>query len=157
MIVCRPGKGSAFKARLARWLEACGLALNENKTRVLDSRQNGFEFLGFTFRWQRSRKGGDYVHTEPSAKSCQRLRERLRELTPRSSTWKSAEEIVGEIKTSVRGWGNYFAHRHYGEVFGQMRWVTHQRLRHWQWRKHGQRGSKYQRWPEQGKRHAGRR
>ena len=149
VILCRPGEGSAFKARLARWLEACGLALNESKTRVLDSRESGFEFLGFTFRWQQSRKGSDYVHTEPSAKSCQRLRERLREMTPRSSTWKSAEEMVEGINASVRGWGNYFAHCHYGEVFGQMRRFTHQRLRQWLWRKHGQRGSKYQRWPDQ--------
>jgi hypothetical protein len=32
----------------------------------LDSRESGFEFLGFSFRWQKSKKGTQYVHTEPS-------------------------------------------------------------------------------------------
>jgi len=148
VILCRPGEGRTFKTRLARWLESRGLRLNEEKTRVLDSRENSFEFLGFTFRWQRSSKGTDYVHTEPSAKSRQRLRDRLREMTPRSSTWKRPHEMVGEMNRVVRGWGNYFAHYHYGEVFRHMQRFTHRRLRSWLWRKHGQRCSKYKRWPD---------
>ena len=148
VILCRPGEGRMFKERLARWLKGCSLRLNEEKTRVLDSRKEGFEFLGFTLRWQRSSKGTDYVHTEPSAKSRQRLRERLREMTPRSSTWKRPAEMVGEINQTVRGWGNYFAHCHYGEVFRRMQRFTNQRLRYWLWRKHGQRCSKYKRWPD---------
>jgi group II intron reverse transcriptase/maturase len=148
VILCRPGEGRMFKTRLARWLEGRGLRLNEEKTRVLDSRQESFEFLGFTLRWQRSSKGTDYVHTEPSAKSRQRLRDRLREMTPRSSTWKRPSDMVGEINQTVRGWGNYFAHYHYGEAFRQMQRFTNQRLRTWMWRKHGQRCSKYKRWPD---------
>jgi hypothetical protein len=58
VILCRPGEGGPFRERLARWLKARGLVLNESKTRVLNSREKGFEFLGFAFRWQRSRKGG---------------------------------------------------------------------------------------------------
>jgi hypothetical protein len=146
VILCRSGEGRAFQARLARWLQASGLALNESKTRVLDSRENGFEFLGFTLRWQRSRRGSDYVHTEPSAQSRRRLQARLREMTPRGSTWKSAQEMVDEINATVRGWGNYFAHSHSGKVFGKMQQFTHQR--HWLWQKHGRCGSKYQRWPD---------
>lgn len=148
VILCRPGEGCTFKTRLARWLESRGLRLNEDKTRVLDSRQESFEFLGFTLRWQRSSKGTDYVHTEPSNKSRQRLRDRLREMTPRSSTWRKPSEMVDEINRTVRGWGNYFAYCHYGEVFRQMQRFTSHRLRTWLWRKHGQRSPKYKRWPD---------
>ena len=149
VILCRPGEGKQFKERLTRWLEARGLALNETKTRVLNSRAEGFEFLGFAFRWQRSRKGSHYVHTEPSAKSRRRLRERIRALTPRSTTWKATSEVVAEINAVVRGWGNYFALGHYGEVFSQSRRFTSHRLRQWLWRKHGNPGGKYQRWPDE--------
>ena len=36
-----------MKERLARWLKSRGLALNETKTRVLQSCESGFKFLGF--------------------------------------------------------------------------------------------------------------
>ena len=64
VILCRPGEGPGMKERLARWLQSRGLALNEAKTRVLQSRESGFKFLGFSFRWQQSKKGTPYVHTE---------------------------------------------------------------------------------------------
>lgn len=148
VILCRPGEGRQMKERLAQWLARQGLRLNEEKSRVLDSRKTGFEFLGFAVRWRRSHKGSEYVRAEPSARSQQRLRNRLREMTPRSSTWRNAEEMISEVNATIRGWGNYFAYGHYGEVFGKMRRYTNQRLRYWLWRKHGQRGSKYQRWPD---------
>jgi group II intron reverse transcriptase/maturase len=149
VILCRCGEGGQFKQRLARWLEARGLALNETKTRVINTREEGFEFLGFAFRWQRSRKGGDYVHTEPSAASRARLRKRMRELTPRKTTWKATPGVVKEINAVVRGWGNYFALGHYGHVFEQTRRFTSHRLRQWLWRKHGNPSGKYKRWPDQ--------
>src|SRR4030095_15156219 len=66
VILCHPGEGLGIKERLARWLRSRGLALNETKTRVLQSRESSFEFLGFSFRWQQSQKGTSYVHMDPS-------------------------------------------------------------------------------------------
>jgi len=146
VILCRSGEGKAFQGRLARWLESRGLALNETKTRVLNSREEGVEFLGFALRWQQSRKRSWYVHTEPSAKSRKRLQTRIREMTPRNTTWRHTEEVVKEINAVIRGWGNYFALGHYGEVFGKTQWFTSHRLRQWLWRKHGSRSGKYHRW-----------
>ena len=111
-------------------------------------REEGFEFLGFAFRWQRSHKGGDYVHTEPSATSRARLREAIRKLTPRKTTWRATPEVITEINAVVRGWGNYFALGHYGDIFEQTRRFTAHRLRQWLWRKHGNLGGKYKRWPD---------
>jgi hypothetical protein len=54
------------------------LKLNEEKTRVADSR-DGFNFLGFAVGWQRSRRSGNwYAHVEASARSAQPLREVVR-------------------------------------------------------------------------------
>src|SRR5512145_1289276 len=64
VILCNPGEGEGLKERLDRWTR-CGLVLNERKTRVIQSRESGFEFLGFAFRWQQSKKGSLYAHVEP--------------------------------------------------------------------------------------------
>lgn len=147
VILCRPGEGRGFKERLARWLRARGLSLNEQKTRVVPGCESGFEFLGFSFRWQQSKKGTAYVHTEPSPAAEQSLRDRVRELTRRSTTWRAPHAVVRQINQVTRGWGNYFALAHYHRPFQQMNHFIAQRFRQWLWRKHGSRSGKYQRWP----------
>jgi len=146
VILCRPREGRWMKERLARWLQSRGLALNETKTRVLQSCASSFEFLGFTFRWQQSKKGTPYVHTEPSPAAEQALRDRVRELTRRPTTWKATEEVVREINQVTRGWSNYFALAHHHRSFKQMNYFIAHRLRQWLWRKHGNPSGKYERW-----------
>jgi RNA-directed DNA polymerase len=148
VILCRPGEGRGMKERLARWLQSRGLALNETKTRVVQSRASGFAFLGFSFRWQQSKKGTPYVHTEPSPAAEQALRDRVREMTRRPTTWRAPGEVVREINQVTRGWGNYFALAHHHQSFGQMNYFIAHRLRQWLWRKHGNASGKYKRWPD---------
>jgi RNA-directed DNA polymerase len=148
VILCQPGEGPEMQERLARWLQSRGLKLNETKTRVIQSRESGFEFLGFNFRWQQSQKGTSYMHTEPSAAAEQSLREKVRELTPRSTTWRATPEVVREIKRVTRGWSNYFALAHDHRSFRQMNHFVAHRLRQWLWRKHGSPEGKYERWPD---------
>jgi RNA-directed DNA polymerase len=148
VILCRPGEGIGMKERLARWLQSRGLALNETKTRVLESCESGFEFLSFSFRWQQSKKGTQYVHTEPSSVAEQTLRTRIRELTRQGTTWRAPQEIVREINQATRGWGNYFALGHYHRSFRQMNHFVAHRLRQWLWRKHGNPTGKFERWPD---------
>lgn len=147
VILCHPGEGEGIKERLACWLRSRGLALNESKTRVTESRESGFEFLGFSFRWQASQKGTSYVHTDPSPAAEQALRDRLRELTPRSTTWKETKAIVREMNQVTRGWSNYFALAHYHRSFRRLNYFVAHRLRQWLWRKHGNPVRKYTRWP----------
>ncbi len=148
VILCRPGEGRGLKERLSRWLQARGLSLNEKKTRVLQSRESGFEFLGFNFRWQQSKKGVFYVHTEPTPAAEQALRDRVRELTLRSTTWRAPQEVVREINQVTRGWGNYFALNHHQRSFRQMNHFIAHRMRQWLWRKHGNPSGKFERWPD---------
>jgi group II intron reverse transcriptase/maturase len=147
VILCRPGEGRRMKERLNRWLQSRGLALNEKKTRVIQSRASSFEFLGFAFRWQKTTKGLPYVRTEPSPAAKQALRDHVRELTRRTTTWKETGEVIDEINQVTRGWSNYFALGAYHRSFGQMSYFVAHRLRQWLWRKHGNPAGKYQRWP----------
>ena len=148
VILCHPGEGVGMKERLSRWLQARGLSLNEKKTRVLQSRESGFEFLGFSFRWQQSKKGTPYVHTEPNPGAKQALRDRVREMTLRSTAWRTPQEVVREINQVTRGWGNYFALNHYHRSFRQMNNFIAHRMRQWLWRKHGNLSGKFERWPD---------
>lgn len=147
VILCRIGDGPSLKERLQRWLQAKGLSLNEKKTRIVQSRQNGFEFLGFSFRWQKARKGTPYVRIEPSPGAEQSLRDRLRELTRRNRTWKNPDAVVMELNQVVRGWGNYFGMGHFQQSFYSMNHIIAHRMRQWLWRKHGSPCGKYKRWP----------
>ena len=146
VILCPAGAGEEAKKRLARWLEKKGLTLSEKKTRVVQSRESGFNFLGFSFRWQRSRAGKSYVHIEPSADAEQALRDRLREMTRRNTTGRNTEEVVREMNETSRGWAQYFALAHYHRSFQQMTHFVCHRLRHWLWRKYGNPWGKYERW-----------
>jgi hypothetical protein len=88
------------------------------------------------------------VHTEPSPAAERALRNRVRELTRRPTTWRATGEVVREINQGTRGWGNYFALAHHHRSFGQMNHFIAHRLRQWLWRKHGNPSGKYQRWPD---------
>jgi len=149
VILCPPGKGQETKERLARWLQAKGLSLNEKKTQVVNNRESGFEFLGFSFRWQKSSKGTNYLRTEPSEAAKQSLRDKVWELTQRKCTWRAQGEVVREINQVTRGWSNYFALAHYQRTFGQMNYFVAKRLRRWLWRKHGSPTGQYKRWPDE--------
>jgi group II intron reverse transcriptase/maturase len=145
VILCGTGQGAGLKERLARWLQSRGLALNEKKTQVVQSRERGFAFLGFTFRWQQSKKQTAYVHIEPSPEAEQALRDKVRGLTS-GRTGRATEEVVCEINQVTRGWANYFGLAQYHRSFGQLNTFVAHRLRQWLWRKHGNPCGKYERW-----------
>ena len=68
VIACAPGRGEGVSVRLKRWLGAKGLTLNEVKTRTVNIRQTGINFLGFNLTWRRSPRGRSYLHAQPSQK-----------------------------------------------------------------------------------------
>jgi len=86
------------------WVQANGLTLHPDKTRIGDCRQpgQGFDFLGYRFecgrRWVRK-------------KSLQKLRDRMRELTPRNGGI-SLRSVIDKLNPVLRGWWGYFKHAH---------------------------------------------
>jgi len=136
VILCAPGQGSELVRRLRRWLTARGLKLNEEKTHLVHSRE-GFNFLGFRVRWQRSRKSGRwYPHIEPSAKSRQRLRDKVRDQLNHWTLHRRIPEAVEDLNKLLRGWSGYFHYRQSTRVFSKTQDWVQDRLRRWLWRKH---------------------
>ncbi len=107
------------------------LVLNRDKTSVVNLNEPGssFDFLGFTFRYDRSLHGpGRYLNIVPSAKSQSRLREKVKTLTSRYVT-EPVQEVIGKVNRLLVGWGNYFCFGYPRMPFKKMDWYVHKRFR----------------------------
>jgi group II intron reverse transcriptase/maturase len=111
-------------------LELLSLRLNESKTKIVDAREESFDFLGFSFRVRSSRRSGKlYPHVEPSKKSVKRIRSRIKTLTGRKRTAVPLPNLIAEVNRSLRGWSQYFHYRNSTEVFGKVKWQVEERVR----------------------------
>lgn len=122
------------------WAQAQGLTLHPDKTRIVDVRQNGFEFLGYRFfqgrRW-------------PRTKSRQKLKDTIRRKTRRANG-HSLSTIITSVNRTVRGWYNYFKHVQpyvFGDVDSWVRMRLRSILRKRMGLRGRGRGRDHQRWP----------
>ena len=147
VIACAPGHGGGVQMRLKRWLAAKGLKLNEVKTRRVDIRQTGINFLSFNLTWRKSFRGRGYLHAQPSQQSRRDLRETLEDILNHWTLGRPVQTVVKEVNQVLRGWAGYF---HYGNSVTVMKRMNHysqNRLRRWLWRKHRCRHSLWQHYP----------
>lgn len=122
-------------------LEARGLTLHPDKTKIVDATQEGgFDFLGYHFergmRW-------------PRKKSMDKFKETIRHKTRRTSG-ESMKCIIGEINKSLRGWYEYFQHSHkttFPRIDSWIRMRLRSILRKRRGGKGRGRGADHQRWP----------
>jgi hypothetical protein len=95
----------------------------------LDLKEQGasLDFLGYTFRYERSWYGreGLYLTPQPSAKALARERQKLREMTSPQMCFKPIRVMIQEVNRHLRGWSNYFGwgypHKAYREINAQMK------------------------------------
>ncbi len=93
---------AAALGQVAAWVQANGLTLHPDKTRVSDSGQpgQGFDYLGYRFE-----AGRRFVRD----KSLRAFKEKVREKTSRSRG-DSLERIIADLNPLLRGW--FLSHRH---------------------------------------------
>ncbi len=114
--------------RLVGWVETkleswMGLEINREKTRIIKLRQKGarLDFLGFTFRYDRSQWGRyRYLNVVPSKKALARERAKLREMTSAQQNGVPIPQLIGELNRNLRGWGNYFRYGYPRHAFHQI-------------------------------------
>jgi RNA-directed DNA polymerase len=122
--------------RLSDWIEAklegwMGLKINREKTKIVHIKEGqSLDFLGYSLRYIRDRKGsGDvYLNMEPSLKSQQRHRERIKELTSAQRSWLPVEDLIADINRYQNGWREYFKRGYPARVFGKLSYHTSERV-----------------------------
>jgi RNA-directed DNA polymerase len=126
----------ALRKEVAAVLAPLGLRLSPEKTRVVHI-DEGFDFLGFHIRRMRKR-GTDkrYVYTTPSRKSIQSIKDKVSELTYRSTRYQTLAEVITSLNQALAGWANYFRHGVSKAVFGAVDHHAWGRLMRWTRRKY---------------------
>lgn len=105
VILCR----SALEAEQAltmvrQWCEAEGLTLHPGKTKIVDSRTEGFDFLGYHFATCKGRRT-----RWPRKKSLAKWKDAVRAKTKRTNG-KSLRVILAGLNPTLIGWFGYFKH-----------------------------------------------
>jgi RNA-directed DNA polymerase len=101
VILCRTHDEALRALELVQsWVSENELALHPTKTKVVDARTEGFDFLGYHF------EGG---HRWPRQKSLTKLKEAIRAKTRRTHG-DSLATIIGSLNRTLRGWFEYFKH-----------------------------------------------
>jgi len=123
------------------WVDAQGLTLHADKTRIVDARERrGFDFLGYHFE-----RGMHW----PKAASTTRFRRAIKAKTRRSSG-DSLVTIIRGINPIIRGWYGYYRHSH-KTTFERLDGYVRMRLRSILRKRHGGkgrgRGTDHYRWP----------
>ena len=118
VVVCRTrGACEQAEQRVSEILCRLGLSLHPEKTRrvELSRGQGGFDFLGCHLRkrmsgriWEKEGRRVYFLHRWPSQRSMKRVRQRIKELTPRSRCHEDLRRVIAAVNPVLRGWGNYF-------------------------------------------------
>ena len=131
VVCCKSRKGAERVLKsIVRFLEQeLGLKVHPEKTKIVNSREESFVFLGYVF------KQGWML---PSDKAKQKFKERVKEITRRNQTVNLEMLIKERLNPYLQGWGNYFARGNGKSFLREMdRWIR-RRLRAVQlrsWRK----------------------
>jgi RNA-directed DNA polymerase len=93
---------------LKKILERMELTLNEEKTKVLNVREETFDFLGFTIGYRKGfRKGKQYLSIIPGKKAEKKFRRNIDKYLKKSLNFND-ERLVKGLNEKIRGWNGYF-------------------------------------------------
>lgn len=111
VVACRSEEAAKVALRRVKEImDALGLRLHPEKTRIVHLRKKGIDFLGCHLKMGQSRASKDYwcLYRWPSPKSMNKARERVREIVSNRAISQKREEMFERLSRFLRGWGNYF-------------------------------------------------
>ena len=126
------------EGRVKHVLTRLGLELHPEKTRKVDLSwgKEGFDFLGCHLQkrmsgpiWEREGRRVYFLQRWPSARAMKRVRQRVKELTPRSRCHEDLRETIARLNPVLRGWGGYFKTGNAAVKFNQLDGYVYRRLR----------------------------
>lgn len=152
VVLCAtPEEAQQALARVQAWTAQAGLTLHPQKTRIVDMMHASacFDFLGYRFQRHTGTDGGSRILRLVRPKSLERVRDAIRERTPRHMA-HSLTDTIADLNRVLRGWFGYFrsAHR---SLHHELDSFVRRRLRSQLCVANGVhcwgRGSAHQRWP----------
>jgi len=148
VILCRGNTDRILKG-VKVVLKGLGLAVNEEKTRVVDARQEMFQFLGFSIGMKRGRKTGKmYPYIEPSLKARKHVRAEIKQLTTERFSATPTEVVIRRVSEVARGWVGYFRYGNCTKAMSSLRYYLGYRMRIYLRRKHHYHSLGYKAYPD---------
>jgi len=139
VIVCNTkAEVEEAERRVKMIFERLHLDLHPDKTRKLElsDGKQGFDFLGCHLHkrmsgriWENERKRVYFLQRWPSIKSVKRVKQRVKELTPRGVCHRDLRATIEKLNPVLRGWGNYFRTGNANTKFNQVDSYVWMRLR----------------------------
>jgi group II intron reverse transcriptase/maturase len=139
VVICRTKTAcEQAEQRIRVILDRLGLELHPEKTRRVDlyDGKEGFDFLGCHLHkrlsgpiWEREHRRLYFLHRWPSKRAMQRIRQRVREATPRGRCHADIRDVIEILNPTLRGWGNYFRTGNAARRFNQLDTYVWRRLR----------------------------
>ena len=145
ILCCSQAEAEQALAIVSQWCEAESLTLHPTKTRIVDVRREGFDFLGYHFETTPSGN----LRRWPRKKSMQKLKDTIRAKTKRTAG-HSLPVIIAVLNPTLIGWFGYFKHSVKGtfrDVDGWVRMRLRSTLRKRAGRTGRGCGADHQRWP----------
>ena len=137
-----------LKAALERRFAACGLQLNQQKTKIVyckdgERKMNypmtSFDFLGYTFRARRSKNrwGKMFTNFSPaiSNKAAKAMRQTVRSWSLPKRSDKSLEDLAHMFNSVIRGWVEYYGAYYKSALYPTLRHID-RKLAWWAYRKY---------------------
>ena len=138
-VVLTKGKTERVLKGIEAVLDYLSLSLNTEKTRIIEAKRDGFNFLGFAIRMVKNPKTGKrFPLIRPSQKAMKRIRAEIRQLTGKRNHTLPEEIVIGNLNEVVRGWVNYFYYRHCSRSMSVLKYYLERRVKIFLRRKHKQ-------------------
>ena len=138
-VVLTKGKTERVLKGIEAVLDYLSLSLNTEKTRIIEAKRDGFNFLGFAIRMVKNPKTGKtFPMIRPSQRAMKRIRAEIRQLTGKRNHTLPEEIVIGNLNEVVRGWVNYFYYRHCSRSMSVLKYYLERRVKIFLKRKHKQ-------------------
>lgn len=130
-------------------LEELGLKLNRKKTKICHV-QEGFDFLGFTFKEAYSKVRKRKVRIKyPRVKNRRAIQQKIKEAVKELPLGTDLREAIRVINRKIRGWANYFRIGNAYEAAQELNHFTCEQLRiFWRRRSQNKRIRGKRKWPD---------
>ena len=110
-----------------------GLVVNRDKTRCVDMKDPhaSLSFLGYEFRFCKSRGGFRYLRYGPSKQSIKKVCAKIKEQTHSGRGLVPVEDTICAVNRIIDGWGRYFRCGSPAEMFGKVNEYVQLRMYIW--------------------------